>query len=65
MSVLWPDLPKPPETLSRGSNSFGLEDLTLYLAVGSVPLEMPYAVVGNAGVDQVQAFQSLQRLKML
>jgi hypothetical protein len=29
-SLFWPDLPKPPESLLQGVNSFGLEDLTLY-----------------------------------
>jgi hypothetical protein len=30
VSVFWPDMDAPPEVLLRGSNHFGLENLTLY-----------------------------------
>jgi len=30
VSVFWPDLPKPPDALLRGTNSFGLEEMTFY-----------------------------------
>lgn len=30
VSLFWPDTAAPPEALIRGTNSFGLEDLTLY-----------------------------------
>ncbi|HXF07848.1 MAG TPA: glycosyl hydrolase family 28-related protein [Candidatus Acidoferrales bacterium] len=30
VSVFWPDMDAPPEALLRGSNHFGLENLTLY-----------------------------------
>ncbi len=30
VSLFWPDMPKPPEALIQGTNSFGLEDLTFY-----------------------------------
>jgi hypothetical protein len=30
VNIFWPDTPNPPEALIRGTNSFGLEDLTLY-----------------------------------
>lgn len=30
VAIVWPDMAQPPTALVRGSNSFGLEDLTLY-----------------------------------
>ena len=30
VALTWPDLPKPPESLVQGTNSFGLENLTIY-----------------------------------
>ena len=30
VNILWPDMPKPPETLIRGTNSFGCEEITFY-----------------------------------
>ena len=32
VNLLWPDFPHPPEALVRGTNSFGIEDMTLYCA---------------------------------
>jgi hypothetical protein len=32
VNLLWPDFPHPPESLVRGSNNFGIEDMTLYCA---------------------------------
>jgi hypothetical protein len=30
VSLFWPDLPNPPQALVRGTNSFGIENLTLF-----------------------------------
>ena len=31
VALAWPDLPKPPEALLQGTNSFGLENFTVYV----------------------------------
>ena len=31
VALAWPDLPKPPETLVQGSNTFGVVELTVYV----------------------------------
>jgi len=48
VSLFWPDMPQPPDALVKGSNSFGLEDLTLYCS------NYQHVIVGDFG-DQPEA----------
>ncbi|MCC7493704.1 MAG: hypothetical protein IT204_15220 [Fimbriimonadaceae bacterium] len=47
-ALFWPDLPKPPAALLRGSNSFAIEDLTVYAT------QHEHVIVGDLG-DQPDA----------
>ena len=48
VALCWVDLPAPPEALVRGTNSFGLQDLTLYAQ------NYRHVIVGDLG-DQPEA----------
>ena len=64
VALCWVDLPAPPEALVRGSNSFGLQDLTLYaqnyrhVIVGDLG-EQPEA--GNVFLRRVRVRASIYR----
>ena len=58
VSVFWPDMDAPPEALLRGSNHFGLENLTLYASnyrhfiTGDLE-PSPAGEPGDVRIDQV------------
>ncbi|MBI2300969.1 MAG: hypothetical protein HYU66_18820 [Armatimonadetes bacterium] len=49
VNLLWPDFPHPPEALVRGSNSFAVEELTLYASSHRNVIQSDLGSVPDAG----------------
>lgn len=58
VALCWTDFPKPPEVLLRGTNSFGLEELTLYTA------NYKHVLVGDGGEQPEAGDVFLRRVRV-
>jgi hypothetical protein len=58
VSLFWPDLPNPPESLIQGTHSFGIEDLTLYAS------NHRHVIAGNLGGQPESGNVFLRRVRV-
>ncbi len=58
VSLFWPDMPSPPEALIRGTNSFAVEELTLYAS------NHRHVIVGDLGSVPGSGNVRLHRLRV-
>ncbi|MBM4085678.1 MAG: hypothetical protein FJ272_12890, partial [Planctomycetes bacterium] len=56
--LFWPDMPKPPEALIKGTNSFSLEDLTLYCS------NYTHCIMGDLGNQPDAGNVTLRRVRV-
>jgi hypothetical protein len=61
--LFWPDTPKPPEALIRGSHSFAVEDLTLYASnhVNVIAADQTTPEAGNVFLRRLRVRADMYR----